>query len=145
MDYKSIASLITFTRSVNHAEKFNDPDRTAFLVRQDGILPYFLACPKKKPPTFESSWRLPLSRQSSLLDSSLSTTPAVTARAVVGDVEPGAFEDDGRGRKHAAYLSVTVRASLQRRIAEMLATLKMQPTGQTFVFVHRHDDTSSSF
>ena len=69
---------------------------------------------------------------------------AVTAGAVVGDVEPRALEDDGRKRKYAAYLAVTVRASLQRRIAEMLTALKMHATGQTFVFVYGHDDTSPS-
>jgi hypothetical protein len=71
----------------------------------------------------------------------LSTIAAVTAGAVVGDVEPRAIEDDGWGRKHTPYLAVTVRALLQRRVAEMLAALKMQPTGQTFLFVHGHDDT----
>ena len=73
---------------------------------------------------------------------SLSTVMAITAGAVVGDVEPRAIEDNGRGRKHAPYLAVTVWALLQRRIVEMLAALKMHPTGQTFVFVHGHDDTS---
>ncbi len=73
-----------------------------------------------------------------------STIMAVTAGAVVGDVEPRAIEDDGRGRKHAAHLVVTVRALLQRRIAEMLATLKMQPTGQTFSLVLTYGDVSTS-
>ena len=58
-----------------------------------------------------------------------STIMAVTAGAVAGDVEPRAIEDDGRGRKHAPHLAVTVRALLQRRVTEMLAALKMQPTG----------------
>jgi hypothetical protein len=72
------------------------------------------------------------------------TIMAITAGAVVGDVEPRAIEDDGRGRKHAAHLAVTVWALLQRWIVEMLATLKMHTTGHTFVFVHGHDNTSPS-
>ena len=59
---------------------------------------------------------------------------AVTTGTVVGDVEPRAVEDDGRGRKHTTHPAVTVWALLQRWIAEMLAALKMHPTGQTFRF-----------
>jgi hypothetical protein len=99
---------------------------------------------KKKPPTFELVRGFPF--LGSLLFGTRSpyTIPTITTGAVVGDVEPGAFEDNGWRRKHAPYLATTLGALLQRGIAEMLAALKMYAAGQTFVFVHRHDDTSSS-
>jgi hypothetical protein len=75
--------------------------------------------------------------------STIVTTVAVGA--VVGDVEPGAFEDNSRGRKHTPYLATTLGTLLQGGIVEMLAALKMQPTGQACIVVYGHDDTSPSF
>jgi hypothetical protein len=116
-------------------EKFNDPDRHGVPCKARWHLALLFSKSKEKAANLSLVGGF-LFLGSLLFGTRSPSTvvTAITAGAVVGDVEPRAIEDDGWRRKQAAHLAVTVWTLLQRRIAEMSATLKMQPTGQTFRF-----------
>ena len=57
---------------------------------------------------------------------------------MVGDVEPAALEDDGRGVKDAPGLGLALRAIGLRLVVETLLFLELVTALRAFVFVNGH-------